>query len=399
MSESVVIFKDFMRLALFFYKTIGIDPCEPNDISGAVKFWHYFNFLLNLGNLNFGIICEIVYVVRAFKNNEHFIEAIMMLSCMGYSLVGECKMISGWRQKTKLSELVQQLENMFPSQQQEHQRHYKVHRYLRLCRLVTRGFSGMYVLLIATYSLGGIIIYFVLWPNGERTLPYTPYAPWDWHDNWTFYPLYVSQAIAGFTATSGHISSDVMIYAVLTQVIMHFDYLATSFESYTIQAVDLKDRHSKNMQELQAKIIYHNKLLDFVDAINVIFGVPLLLNFFASSVGICFLGFQMSIGLSPEMGIKVAFFLASSLVQIYLICYFSQLLIDASANISTAVYNADWSGADVRYRKMLILIAQRAQRPVNLKATIFLDVSMWTMTEFVQMSYKFFALLRTLYRI
>lgn len=39
-----------------------------------------------------------------------------------------------------------------------------------------------------------------------------------------------------------------------------------------------------------------------------------------------------------------------------------------------------WFQADQRFKKVLIFTAQRAQTPVFLKATVFLDVTMQTMT-------------------
>lgn len=76
----------------------------------------------------------------------------------------------------------------------------------------------------------------------------------------------------------------------------------------------------------------------------------------------------------------------------------------------------DWYGADPRFKKMLLIVAVGAQKPVFLKATVFLDISMATMTmvsdrerdltinaliflslQFLQMSYRFFCVIRTMY--
>jgi len=40
----------------------------------------------------------------------------------------------------------------------------------------------------------------------------------------------------------------------------------------------------------------------------------------------------------------------------------------------------NWPEADSRFQKMLIFVAKRAQKPVCLKATIFLDLSIETMS-------------------
>lgn len=60
---------------------------------------------------------------------------------------------------------------------------------------------------------------------------------------------------------------------------------------------------------------------------NSVFGIPLLLNILTSSVMVCFVGFQMTLGLSADHIIKLALFLFSAVSEIYLICYFSDLLI------------------------------------------------------------------------
>lgn len=60
---------------------------------------------------------------------------------------------------------------------------------------------------------------------------------------------------------------------------------------------------------------------------NGVFGIPLLLNILTSSVMVCFVGFQMTMGLSADHIIKLALFLFSAVSEIYLICYFSDLLI------------------------------------------------------------------------
>lgn len=58
-----------------------------------------------------------------------------------------------------------------------------------------------------------------------------------------------------------------------------------------------------------------------------------------------------------------------------------------SKNVSLAVYDMNWLEYDTKFRKMLVLVVMRAQKPVSLNATVFLStVSMGTMTtvSFVQ---------------
>lgn len=60
---------------------------------------------------------------------------------------------------------------------------------------------------------------------------------------------------------------------------------------------------------------------------NEVFGVSLLVNFISSSFIMCFLGFQMTIGVQPDTLIMLFMFLFCSLVQILMICNYGQQLI------------------------------------------------------------------------
>ncbi|TDG38479.1 hypothetical protein AWZ03_015099, partial [Drosophila navojoa] len=96
---------------------------------------------------------------------------------------------------------------------------------------------------------------------------------------------------------------------------------------------------------------------------------------------LCFVSFQLTVGVKPDEAIKLLLFLVSSLCQAYLICYHGQLIVDASSSISKAAYNHNWTNADERYRKALVFIMMRSQNPTYLKATIFIQITRGTMTD------------------
>ncbi|TDG38175.1 hypothetical protein AWZ03_015403, partial [Drosophila navojoa] len=52
-----------------------------------------------------------------------------------------------------------------------------------------------------------------------------------------------------------------------------------------------------------------------------------------------------------------------------------------SSSISMAAYNQNWIKADVRYRKALVYIIMRSQKPTYLKATVFIQITRGTMTD------------------
>ncbi|XP_062125980.1 odorant receptor 85c-like [Drosophila sulfurigaster albostrigata] len=386
----------FLKYANFFYTAVGIEPYTRVSRKSAPSIWISFVFWSNIINLSLVLLGETVYVLISFATGEHVVEAIMVMSYIGFVLVGMNKMAFVWWKKESLSGIMHQLEELFP-RTKETQSEYQLDRYLESCSRLSLTFSLLYSVLIWTYNLFNIAQYFVyeLWLKTRivgLTLPYMMYIPWHWEGNWSYYLLLFSQNFAGYTSAAGQVSTDLLLCAVATLIIMHYDYLGR-----IIEFKQLSGDWSQDSRFLAQVVQYHERLLSLSAELNEIFGVPLLLNFLISSFVICFVGFQMTIGVPPDLMIKLLLFLVSSLCQVYLICHHGQLIADASSGIALAAYKQDWSFADVRYRKTLVFIIARSQKPAFLKATVFMQITRGTMTELLQLSYKFFALLRTMY--
>ncbi|TMW51390.1 hypothetical protein DOY81_003514 [Sarcophaga bullata] len=384
-----IMFEDFFKLANFFYLTTGMVIYHSEKFSRAKIMAGNVIFYVGIINMNYVLCLEIVYVALAINNRNKFLEATMTLSYIGFVVVGNFKMLFVWRKKRELAMFLKQLQHIYPSNRKQ-QEGYKLHEYLRQCTRITVAFSLIYMIAIWTYNLFTVtqfLIYEKLLGirKIEKVLPYFMYIPWDWSQHWSYYVLYVSQDFAGYTSAAGQISGDLLLSSCATQLIMHFNYLARSLESYKTKYqqmnINKQKEYEKDFQFLRTMIKYHTYLLGLSHQLNNIFGLPILLNFIASSFVICFLGFQMSIGASPEFLLKLSLFLAICIAQIYLICYYGQELIDQSFNVSLAAYNQEWRDLDVRLQKMLLLMAVRAQKPVQLKATDLMLISMETMSQ------------------
>ncbi|XP_033241098.1 odorant receptor 85b-like [Drosophila pseudoobscura] len=385
----------FMKYANFFYTTVGFEAYAtasrpPKDsLRNRIVFW---GNLVNLAIVGSG---EAIYFYLAIRAGN-LLEAVTVMSYIGFIIVGVSKIFFIMWKKPALSAMVQELEDLFPrGKVQEAQFH--LEDYLRSCSRISFNYGLLYFVLIWTFNLYPImeLIVFEKWLKIRivgKTLPYLMYAPWKWDDNWSYYPLLVAQNLGGYTSAAGQISTDLLLCSVATQVVMHFDHLARSMENHNLSGDWPED--SRFISEV---VRYHERILRLSDVVNDILGVPLLLNFMVSSFVICFVGFQMTVGVSPDMITKLFLYLVSSMSQVYLICHYGQMVADASFGLSVAVYNQNWSHADVRYQRALLLIIARAQKTTHLKATIFLDITRSTMTDLLQISYKFFALLRTMY--
>ncbi|XP_036326587.1 odorant receptor 85c-like [Rhagoletis pomonella] len=246
----------------------------------------------------------------------------------------------------------------------------------------------------------------------EPTAPYNAYYPWDWQHHWSYYVVYLSQSFAGWHAVSAQVALDLLLCATATQLIMHYDHIARTLEKCKPKFAEARENtkgphlarvamelrlFDEDKRYIAGVVAYHVEVLRLSDLMNDFFGVSLFINLFTSSAIICFLGFQITVSRELDFTIKLAVFFVVSLMQVFLICHFAQQLIDSSTNVVKAVQFHEWTQAEVRYQKMLVLITARAQRPAYLNATSLWPISRETITYIMKLSYKIFALIRTMY--
>ncbi|XP_037942705.1 odorant receptor 85c-like [Teleopsis dalmanni] len=394
----------FMNIANSIYKCLGIVSYHKTGRLQQRSWTYAVIFAISVFDLATVALAETTFIILNYRNNN-YADIASTFSYLGFAILGLFKILFVLYKKKDLTNLMKQLEKLFPKNNAEKEQ-IELKKYLNYCRNVSIGFTILNIILIATYNLYAITEY-LLYERLLKTrivgknLPYVMYIPWDWRDNWTYYFLYAFEDLAGFVASTGQLAGDLTLSAVSVQLIMHYDNIARLIAEYKVKATENSVTYEKDYKEdvtyLANVVVYHEAVLKLADITNSIFGIPLLVNFMSSSFIICFVGFQIALGAPADAQIKLFLFLVALSAQVYLVCHHGQLLIDSSVGISYAVYEHNWINADTRFKKMLVFMARRAQQPALLKATVFVDISRSTMTDVIQMSYKFFALLRTMY--
>ncbi|XP_054747314.1 putative odorant receptor 85d [Anastrepha obliqua] len=351
-----------------------------------------------------------MYILLAFANNKNFEEATKLTSFMGFVIVSDIKVFSIWSQRARIGALMRDLYALYPKTLAEQQL-YNVKGELQRYKRFAYAFILLHEVLVWSYNLFPLLNYLIndLWLGIREVimeLPYYCWMPFDWRGNWRFYPMLIHQMGAGQASFSGQLANDLLLSAVAVQLIMHYRRLARQLETHAAGlGSDTEKKHKKSalacsardLQFLRDIIVKHQMVLKLSQEFNEIFGISLFISFTFTVLIICFVLFHITIGASIDSLLMLVFFFFCSWVQIFLICYYAQGVLEASENISQAVYNHNWYDADLRYKKIILLIMQRAQKPAKLQATSLVTVTMSTMTGMLQISYKGFAVIRTMY--
>lgn len=170
------------------------------------------------------------------------------------------------------------------------------------------------------------------------------------------------------------LAADVLLYAFVTVIVIEFNFLA----------IDIKNFYCNPKRERATRIHnlidHHNRLLDISDKLQEIYNAFFFITFVASSMILCILAFRFAIsdhGLSVY-SLLLPFF-GPAAVQLYIVCYFGQKIIDSSEYVAVEAYNCEWEADDENsIKKKFFFIILRAQKTKRLTAMKFVNVSLET---------------------
>ncbi|CAH2058493.1 unnamed protein product, partial [Iphiclides podalirius] len=133
------------------------------------------------------------------------------------------------------------------------------------------------------------------------------------------------------------------------------------------------------------------------NTLEVIYSKSTLFNFVSSSVIICLTGFNVTAINNVAFAVTFLTFLFMSLLQIFFLCLFGDMIMRSSLGVSDAVYNSLWYEAGEKVGRDLLLVQIRAQKPCKLTALGFADVNLRSFTKIISTAWSYFALLNTMY--
>ncbi|XP_045484839.1 putative odorant receptor 92a isoform X2 [Pieris rapae] len=180
--------------------------------------------------------------------------------------------------------------------------------------------------------------------------------------------------------------ADALLYAFCLYLRMHFEILSIDFERLTDSKEDLREL-----------VLRHQELIELVNEVQKIYSTSMLFNIIISSFTICFCGFNITV--IKDVGTSFAFlnFLLMSLYQIFMLCFFGDIISVSSTRIGDAIYKSKWYEAKPAFKRSLFIIIMRSQKPCTLTAAKFATMNLRAFTTILSRSWSYFALLRTMY--
>ncbi|KAH8380342.1 hypothetical protein KR009_010105 [Drosophila setifemur] len=395
--NAVRTFEDMMWVPVQFYRSIGEDIYahrSKNPLrSLLLKIYLFAGFI----NFNLLVIGELVFFYKSLQDFETIRLAIAVAPCIGFSLVSDFKQIAMVYRKQTLIRLLDDLEDMHPKTLAK-QKEYKLPDFERTMKRVINIFTFLCLAYTTTFSFypaikASVKFNFLGYDTFDRNFGFLIWFPFDaTSNNLIYWIVYWDIAHGAYLAGIAFLCADLLLVVMITQICMHFNYISIRLEEHPCTP----GADQENKEFIIYIIRYHDKCLKLCEHVNDLYNFSLLLNFLTASMQICFIAFQVTES-TVEVIIIYCIFLMTSMVQVFLVCYYGDSLIAASLKVGDAAYNQNWFQCNKTYCGLLKLLIMRSQKPASIRPPTFPPISLVTYMKVISMSYQFFALLRTTY--
>ena len=368
--EDEINFDSFIKFPLLLFRVAFINF---NPLHERANLKEKISYYARRSYNKFMIVCcvwTIISKVILVVNSADITDASPLLLDVASYILNEFKILTMILFQDEIWELFQDLKPLFDRQSNENKK-YGVKKYLDSYHRLAIVYTIPIVVLLTGIVFP--IIPFILYGTMELPLPY--WYPFDPFQAKYYLIAYFWSNWAAFTVLMTLLATDILLYAMITVIAMEFDILKMD-----LMRIGGTPRNKEFIQTLVDK---HNKLLNLSERLERIYSLSFLFSFVISSFVMCFLSYQLSTNFDNFALFAFYFFYLWMMgVQILLLCVFGQKLINSSESISEGVYNSGWEGIsdDEAYKKQLVMIISRAQRPKRLTAMGFADISVETFT-------------------
>nr|QLI62091.1 odorant receptor 48 [Streltzoviella insularis] len=205
---------------------------------------------------------------------------------------------------------------------------------------------------------------------------------------------------------------DTILAAFVASAIGQLEILAYNLRNFDVIAERKRIRDSNRMNtEVNSKenymktvlkdcIKHHNSIIRYVSMIESAFSLASALQFMLSVMVLCLVGIQfLSIenpSSHPTQIVWMAIYLTCMLIEVFILCWFGDVLIWKSMELRQAAFEGPWLNVNPKTAMFIIIFLERCKRPLRVTAGKIFTLSLDTYTDLINWAYKAFAVMRNM---
>ncbi|KAF5289697.1 hypothetical protein FQR65_LT11751 [Abscondita terminalis] len=199
----------------------------------------------------------------------------------------------------------------------------------------------------------------------------------------------------------------VFIYVGVTSSVI-FTTIVGSLNFIATQLIILQNDIKAIVQDDETHLVDKEKLINFVnnhicvlkltDEVSAIYSKTILVTFLGVMTLSCLDIYLISVLPAQDLSsVTVLSEVLLALTAIFLICAASDNIDNESIRLAKAIYEVNFVGTSLSFQKSLIIILQRAQKPMEIKSAGIMNVSFLTFTAILRTMYSAYTMLKTLH--
>ncbi|KAK0075014.1 hypothetical protein PV326_011956, partial [Microctonus aethiopoides] len=342
---------------------------RPTKLSGWKANLYNFYTIINLIILYFLALTQLIDFLQFSDNVAELMDKAMLMM----SVINSCAKAGNILQKrSEILNLIKTLKNKpcLPRDKLDWIIQNKFDRDIK--------WNSLKYAIFIEVILGGVIISSLIKDTPQRKLALDAWLPYSINSEVTYWITYTYQFTAGIIGSFINISYDTLIPGCMMQT-------CAQLEIFKHRLNDLSQVHNKfNHDELllseanyqkkimiEQKIIsesikHHSLILEFAESANAIFSYTIFIQYSISFIVICASTYNLSnlTPFTPEF-ISVVGYCFGMLVEIFVYCFYGNIVMDENDNVRNAIYDMDWVNLSVSTKKSLLTIMTRTLKPVT----------------------------------
>nr|QLI62067.1 odorant receptor 24 [Streltzoviella insularis] len=355
------------------------------------------------------------------------VEIFRMMPCVGYLLLAMVKSYRIVLYRPVYENLLSELRGMWPTSAISEEEHGIMDKALKQLKHSIKSYYWCNNALLVVFLSAPFveIIKRAMGRNVPLILPFFYWFPFDPFQRILYEIILVFQTWHGLISIWFMVGSDLLFCIFLSHITIQFDLLSVRIRklvyvpvdnqliddyplaSYSHEYIQNKKGMAENYNDTEWETLHigqlseiitrHRTLIRLSEDVEDIFSFPLLVNFFNSSIIICFCGFCcVVVEKLTEMIYKS--FLTTALLQTWVLCWYGQRLLDSSTGVSEALYESGWYKLSKSIRSTILIMIHRGQKEVHVTTYGFSVISLASYTTIIKSAWSYFTLLLNIYK-
>ncbi|XP_043680366.1 odorant receptor 46a-like isoform X2 [Vespula pensylvanica] len=253
-------------------------------------------------------------------------------------------------------------------------------KFEKLARLNTNGYTSL-----IGFSVSSFVFMSLITDLKEKQLTFQVWLPFDSTTPVIYYLTYTQQMLGMTLAGFLNVALDSLICGIFIHICCQIKILENRLMKIS------------NEQEALLKLCvrHHECIYKFADNVNKTFGLIMFIQFFGSTMTVSFTLYQLTkISSTSVEYAKMSLYMYCMLIQIYLYCWYGNLITLKSREIINNIFDINWTRLDNSIKTSLLIMMNRTMNPISLVVMKIFSLNLDSFISIIKTAYSAYNLLQ-----